>query len=278
MSNSESNVMCIARKIAKAFGELNDVEAVALGGSQANGPVDAESDIDIYVYTTAPIDLADREAIADDLGAVQRELNQTFWDVADGWVDAETNIEIEAVYWDKSWIERKLDRVLIKHLPSNGYSTAHWHTIRNSVCLYDKDGWFAALQHRSRQPYPEQLREAIVAWNHQILSKISASFLNQIKKAVKRNDLVSVNHRLTELLAGYFDIIFALNRIPHPGEKRLLEQAAKLCPKLPKNMEPQVKLVLQAAAKADDGLIATIDKLMDDLDSLLIKEGFNEAS
>jgi hypothetical protein len=211
------------------------------------------------------------------LGAERLGLNQAFWDVADAWVDARTHTEVEAVYWDTSWIERMLDRVLIKHRPSNGYSTAHWYTIRNSICLYDKAGWFAALQRRASQAYPEPLRQAIVAWNHQVLRGITASLVNQIRKAVKRHDLVSVNHRLAELLAGYFDIIFAVNRAVHPGEKRLLELAAEQCPRVPENMRVQVEKVLHAAASADETLVTLVNELMDGLDSLLLQEGFSEA-
>ena len=272
MSEKESAEIRLARKIAVAFSALPNVEAVALGGSQVGGRVDGDSDIDLYVYTTSPIPLADREVIVMKLGAVKVELNQTFWDVADAWHDAASGVEVEAVYWGTSWIERMLDRVLVQHRPSNGYSTSHWYTIRHSMCLYDRNGWLAALQLRSRQPYPEQLRRAIIAWNHPVLRKITASYRNQIAKAVRRSDALSVNHRLTELLASYFDVVFALNRVPHPGEKRLLELAAERCAKVPTNMRTQVDKVLQSAPSADEDLLAAIDELIDGLDRLLEQE------
>ena len=275
MSQKESTEICLARKIATAFSTLPNVEAVALGGSQVSGPLDPDSDIDLYVYTTSAIPLPDREAIVPKLGAARPELNQTFWDVADGWHDAKSGIEVEAVYWRTSWIEGMLDRVLVKHRPGNGYSTSHWYTIRNSMCLYDRDGWFAALQERSKQPYPEELRRAIIAWNHPVLRKITASYCNQIAKAVRRNDSVSVNHRLTELVASYFDVLFAFNGVLHPGEKRLLDLAAERCTKVPTNMPTQVEKVLRAASSADQTLIAAINELIDSLDHLLLEEGFD---
>ena len=60
------------------------------------------------------------------------------------------------------------------------------------------------------------------------------SFDLQIKKAENRGDLVSVNHRVTEFLASYFDIIFALNEMTHPGEKRMQSICSKECKILPK--------------------------------------------
>ena len=48
---------------------------------------------------------------------------------------------------------------------------------------------------------------------------------------------MSVNHRVTEFLASYFDIIFALNEIKHPGEKRMQEICSKECKILPNNFD-----------------------------------------
>jgi len=275
MNDREPLGMRLARRVAEGFSTLANVEAVALGGSQATGATDADSDVDTYVFITSPIPLPDREAIMADLGAVRPQLNQTFWDVADGWHDAETGVSVEAVYWGTKWIEGMLDRVLVQHRPGNGYSTSHWYTIRNSVCLYDRGGWFAALQERSRQPYPEELRQAIIAWNHPVLRKISSSYVDQIRQAVTRNDLVSINHRLTELLAGYFDVVFALNRVLHPGEKRLPALAAERCAKAPANMRGQVENALRAAPSANQAFLAAIDELIDGLDRLLRQEGFD---
>ena len=123
MNDRESSAMCVARKVAEGFRALASVEAVALGGSQAAGVTDADSDVDTYVFISSPIPVPDREAIIADLGAVRPGLNQTFWDVADGWRDEETGIPVEAVYWGTEWIEGMLDRVLVKHRPGSGYST-----------------------------------------------------------------------------------------------------------------------------------------------------------
>ena len=51
-----------------------------------------------------------------------------------------------------------------------------------------------------------------------------------------RGDLVSLNYRVAALLASTFDILFALNRLPHPGEKRLLAFATQHCPLRPAGM------------------------------------------
>jgi len=44
----------------------------------------------------------------------------------------------------------------------------------------------------------------------------------QIEVSVRWGDPVAVQLELTKLLANYFDVLFALNRALHPGEKRQL--------------------------------------------------------
>ena len=63
------------------------------------------------------------------------------------------------------------------------------------------------------------------------------AYPNQIKKAILRKDFVSINHRITEFLASYFDLLFAINEITHPGEKRLIQLCKKQCKILPENFE-----------------------------------------
>jgi hypothetical protein len=69
----------------------------------------------------------------------------------------------------------------------------------------------------------------------------------QIAAAIRRNDTVSINHRVAAWLASYFDIIFAVNSRFHPGEKRLLSQIAEL-PDLPDGAIADVLIVLSMSA------------------------------
>jgi len=198
-----------------------------------------------------------------------------FWDLNDAWVDAETGIEVDVMYWDTAWIEGQLDRVLIECQASLGYSTCHWHTVRNSSILYDRSGWLRRLKEKSTIPYPEALRRAIVAKNHAVLRRVMPSYLGQIKKAQQRHDLVSLNHRVAALLASYFDVLFALNRVPHPGEKRLLQKAVQLCDRVPQTMVQQMEEVLRATSAGEATLMGRLTALLDGLDGLLLDEGFD---
>jgi hypothetical protein len=162
--------------------------------------------------------------------------------------------------------------VLQRHAASVGYSTCFWYNVRNSRPLYDRSGWFKALQERASQPYPAELKRAIVAKNYPILRSNISSYLHQIELALQRHDLVSVNHRAAVMLASYFDIVFAVNAQPHPGEKRLVEFARTLCPNLPTGMAERVAAFLSALP--DHSATERANAMLDGLDDLLRHAGF----
>ena len=278
MDAAPSPHQVLARKLGDAFCTFPNVEAIALAGSQTAGDIDSRSDIDLYVYTTSPIPLSDRIALVEKFRASRADLGLQFWDPGDEWYDLETGIEVDVMYWDVAWIEEQIDRVLVRHHASTGYTTCFWNTVRNSAVLYDRNGWFQTLQARCQQSYPEELRRAVIAKNHPVLRRVIPAYLHQIEKAIQRNDLVSINHRVAALLASYFDVLFALNRVPNPGEKRLLAIAAQRCGRIPKDMSLHVASVLHAAASTDPGLITDIQTLVDGLDQLLREEGFDPAT
>ncbi len=139
--------------------------------------------------------------------------------------------------------------------------------------LEDPRGWLAGLQARCAVDYPEELRRNVVALNHPVLRDVLPAYANQLAKAARRADLVSINHRLAGLLASYFDVLFAVNRVPHPGEKRLVEAAADRCPRLPDGMAADVTELLETATTDLGGIPPRIDRLLDRLDALLREEG-----
>jgi hypothetical protein len=118
----------------------------------------------------------------------------------------------------------------------------------------------------------KKLRENIISKNRQLLSRCFPSLRGQIKKALGRDDRVSVHHRLTEWLASYFDILFALNRSLHPGEKKLLAYSQNL-PLLPEDHKTLVLALIEGAGRGDPHLLQDLDQLETQLDSILLKEG-----
>lgn len=268
--SASSTIPALARRVALRYAELSQVEAVALGGSRASDAADASSDIDLYVYYREAVSLEARRQIA--APATREEIGNDFWEPGDEWIDAETGVSVDVMFRHVEWIRERLDGVLNQHWASVGYSTCFWYNVLNSQILFDRQGWFLALQKSAQQPYPSELKRAVIAKNFPILRRNMSSYVHQIELAIARGDLISVNHRVTALLASYFDILFAVNEQPHPGEKRLAQFAARLCTKLPGNFPRAVDELLALLPGGDRQIIDKTNALLDGLEGLLRDE------
>jgi hypothetical protein len=182
---------------------------------------------------------------------------------------APSGIEVDIVYFEPAWIEAQLRRVIDEHQASLGYSTCFWYTMRRMQPLYDPSGWLGRLIQQSQAEYPEALRRNIIALNYPVLRGVIPAYQGQIAKAIQRGDLVSVNHRLAAFFTSYFDILFAVNRQLHPGEKRLAQAAMACCRNLPQAMEADIAAILAAGAAGDPQTVVHLDRLLDRLDEVM---------
>ncbi|HEY9608275.1 hypothetical protein [Allocoleopsis sp.] len=274
----------LATAIADKFAALPPVVAVALAGSRSTGLSNEGSDYDFYIYAQGDISVEIREGIAREFGD-RIEINNQFWEPGDEWIDAGSGCGVDVMYRTPQWIEEQLDRVLVHHQASVGYSTCFWWNILTSAPLYDREVWFKQLQEKANQPYPESLKTAIIAKNYPILRRNISSYTHQLESAINRNDSVSLIHRTAALLASYFDIIFAVNSVPHPGEKRLVEWVQRLCSKVPDELEEHIQGVTNSMPlsasremKMSCPYLHYLNALIDGLDKLLIAEGLITAS
>lgn len=272
MTGSPNPARYTPQQLADILSPLPNVRAIALAGSTAMGVADSLSDFDIYLYTGARVPLEARRELAAQYTSYA-EVGNDIWGEADEWVLKNTSQHVDLVYFGADWMADQIDRVLVRHEPSAGYSTAFWHTIRISQTLYDPQGWFAALHRRAQSPYPEPLRRNIVALNHPILKREITSYYRQIERAISRSDAISVNHRVAAFLASVFDILFAVNRVPHPGEKRLAAYVSTLCPLVPPDFLAHVSSILKLSGEANPNLPPALDDLLNGLDQLLLAEG-----
>lgn len=260
----------VAQQIADEYAKLPMVEAVALAGSRSGSMADSASDFDLYVYSSQPVPLEQRIAMAS-RRSQHPETDSNFWEPGDEWVEADGS-RIDVMFRRCEWIEEQLERVLVRHEASIGYTTAFWFNVRRSSPLFDRSGWFRKLQSNANQPYPEALRRNIVAKNHPILRSTQSSYTYQIHQALQRADVVSANHRVAALLASFFDVLFAVNRQPHPGEKRLLRWTAELCPLRPPYLDNNVEAIIKSAAQHSPKTVEHIHRLLDGLDTILRAE------
>ena len=264
MSNRSSNDLVDSKSrqylqhLASRFAELPQVIAVVLAGSRGGRTGDLKSDFDIYVYASADVPVEFRRVLLGE-GA---EIDNRFWEPGDEVSDLAAGLKLDIMYRSLQWIEGQLDRVLVRHEASIGYTTCFWFNVLHSEPLFDREGWFQQLQHRAKVAYPDELRRAVIAKNWPILRRNQSSYRHQIELALQRDDAVSVQHRITALLASFFDVWFALERQPHPGEKRLLTHLS----------EPWASLVRGVLNADGSMLLKNIDALIDPLEGRLRKE------
>lgn len=213
----------MVNEIFEKLSALPQVEAIALGGSRANGVFDEKSDYDVYVYVTDNIDNGVRKNILAPY-CLQMEIGNHYWEFEDN-IILKDGVPMDIIYRPMDKFDKFISYIVFEHHANHGYTTCFWHNIITSQIVYDPSGKYAEIKKKFTVPYPEELRQNIIDLNMKMLSGILPSFDKQIKKAIDRNDFVSVNHRTAAFVASYFDVIFAVNRLTHPGEKDLFKFA-----------------------------------------------------
>ena len=264
----------LLNEIVEALRGRPEVEAILLAGSRGpGGKFDQGSDWDLYVYLSAPLEVAFRRDLLVPRSTLL-EIGNHFWEPED---DGELNdgTAFELVYRNLEDLERTLARVVAGEA-SVGYSTCLWHNLLNSEILFDRSGRTFALQARFRVPYPEALRRAVVAKNWPLLNKALSNFRDQAARAAQRGDWVAVQHRTAAFLASAFDLVFAANGKTHPGEKRLVELSVAL-PLLPSDWAGLLAAVERAVGVARVTLPDSLDRLAAALEVFLVREGLVDA-
>lgn len=254
------------KDILNVFENFSQVSAIAIGGSGACKQSDSLSDIDIYVFVESDIPIKDRENFIKKISSKYEAGGEYFGSGDEFFVD-KLGIQFDVMYWKTDWFESVYKNVWENHYPSNGYTTAFLYTLDNFEIIYDKNNWLYDLQKKIKSFYPNELKENIIKRNLMLINdKPFASYYEQISKAVKRNDIVSINHRIAAFLASYFDIIFAKNKLLHPGEKRLIAYAKANCSILPENFEEDINNLLN---QPNPNTLKILDKMIDNLKKIL---------
>lgn len=239
---------------------LPQIEAIALGGSRAGEDYDEKSDYDVYLYCTSQIEESVRRKILENYCSYM-EIGNHFWECEDNCV-LKNGIDIDILYRDLDSFSEGVATVVERYQAYNGYTTCMWHNLNSCKILYDRDGRLQAVKERFAVPYPRQLKDNIISRSLLLLSDGMPAYQQQILKAVKRKDLVSIGHRTAAFMEAYFDIIWALNELTHPGEKRLLSLCKKQCRRLPANFEENIQRLY-----AD--LYTNLDRVSEDLAAIV---------
>lgn len=258
-------------QIVNEFKRLEEVIAVILTGSCANGKKDNYSDIDINIIISKGISVEKRESIAKKFSD-NIEINNRFRDSRDEFVLRNSTIHIDISYLEFSWLEEKMQKVVNDNEVSLGYTTCLWNDVVNSIVVYDKGGKFKEFQEKYRIPYPIELKRSIINANYPILRKNISSYYNEIERAINRKDFINLNNRIVAFIDSYFDIIFAINEITHPGGKRMITIASSKCNKLPLEFKKNIEKLFKNINECNEEILDTIDIIINELDNILKDE------
>ncbi len=246
---------------------LDEVEALALGGSRASDSHDERSDYDLYVYCNPMPQVSARRQLLT-RHCQYMEIDNRFWEPEDD-CTMRDGIDIDIVYRNLDAFAEGIRAVVDLHHPSNGYTTCNWHNLIRCRVLYDQDGRLRQLQKRYTVPYPHELRQNIIDRNLRLLTGNLPSYDRQIQKAIKRDDQVSVGHRTAAFMESYFDIVFAMNGLTHPGEKRMLATALKEAKVLPRDFKRNIQQLYSDPHTKPEAAMDDIRLLVDELKSCL---------
>ncbi|PKM66572.1 MAG: hypothetical protein CVU94_07420 [Firmicutes bacterium HGW-Firmicutes-19] len=258
-------------EIVEKLAQLDQVRLIMLGGSRSTGHHDKQSDIDLYVYCDEPISLQSRKEV---LGNVFRyvEFANEFWEEEDDGILID-GIELEIIYRPHSFIKEQYEKVFLRQEVTYGYSTCMIYNLLRSTILLDRKSDIEWVRNMI-QIFPDELRRKIILYNASLIYDRLPSLSFQLIKAIKRQDIVSVQHRTTELVSLMFDVLFAANRMYHPGEKRLMESLERmgLIPDHFKEDLRQLMIIQSLSAEDAVFLVKTMGERMNAFIKLLIPE------
>ena len=257
----------MVEELFKELSEIPEVEAIALGGSRAGAVFDEKSDYDVYLYCTGPVDVTLRTQILSKYCKIM-EIGNHFWELEDN-CTLNNGIDIDILYRNIDDFSAEVASVVEECIAHNGYTTCMWHNINTCKIIYDRDGRLAKVKERFNVPYPNALKENIIKNNMRLLTDNLPSYYAQIKKAAKRGDLNSINHRVAGFMESYFDVIFALNEKTHPGEKRLIQLVQKECSKVPANFEKNLNNLFENMFTSPELITANLENIIVEIKKIL---------
>lgn len=257
----------MVRKLFEELSTFDEVEAIALGGSRAGDNFDEKSDYDVYLYCVRDIPEKAREDVLRKYCS-RIEIGNRFWEYEDN-CTLNDGIDIDILYRNLDDFARGISEVVDKYQAQNGYTTCMWHNLYTCKIIYDREKRLTSLQEKYTRSYPQELKKNIIERNMKLLRYAMPAYEIQIAKAVKRNDIVSINHRVTEFMASYFDIIFAQNELTHPGEKRLVELCEKNCSILPQNFRENIDKMYRNLYQYPERVQGDIDNIINELEKVL---------
>ncbi len=262
----------VVDRVVAVLVDMPHVVGVSLGGSTGTGLADASSDLDLHVYWRPPLmtpeERASRLSQIGDVGSVRVDVRS--WGLEDHVGVSGRLVELIYQHFDDLW--GHVEQAYTSALQDEGYTTAQLHSVANGRLLYDPSGTLLALRKRLHTEFPEATRQHLLRYHPALLRM----YVNHIGRAQGRGDLLFVQHRRYTVQMLFFNLLFALNRIYHPGEKRLVQHLQR-CVLQPHDCTARWLHTTTLAAN-DSALADALGQLVADLTTLIEQDGSVEVA
>ena len=261
----------IVYHIVNEYKVLDDVLAITLSNSRNNEKKDFFYDIEIDIILKKEIDFSKREYILKKLSDTIETVQGKYGD-KDIFILRNSTVQVVISYLTVDKLENNLINVVEKYEAAEGDTTYLWKKVKNAFVAYDRNNVFKTLQDKYNVDYPDKLKLNIINKNYHLLKNSFFSYYNQIGKAISRGDIEGLNNKINKFLGSYFDIIFALNKVKHPGGKKVIDIINTKCHKKPVNIDENIDGLLESVTACDDSILEKIDNIIDELKKLLEEE------
>jgi predicted nucleotidyltransferase len=193
------------------------VEEVVLTGSVSRGVADDVSDIEILIVTRDELALEDCFSLAaapglTDLGTWGRQGVPT--KRVSGYRDG---APVELIWWSRAYAETAVDAIFAGDLSASADAIANGVALRTSGLLAQ---WQERLRHYPDDLARAQIEDAALTWG----GFAPAGLLT----LVRPGERLALVERMVDDALRVVRIVFALNRVWKPTQKRLADRAATL--------------------------------------------------
>ena len=231
---------------------------VALGGAHAKGVDDEESDLDLYVFAREVIPAADREQLcrpfADDVESIYS------WGDAPEFVQTGTDFYLKQqkvecwlrhIDYISNIVAECKDGIVKRDLITWTVMGFYNHcTLSDLHRMKPLDDPFGILAHWKSElvEYPPKMRETIVT-DHLTAARFWPGNFHY-RSAVERCDFIYVMGIVQQVVHNLIQVVFALNRVYFPGDKKLDVAIEHLTVK-PDRFTERIRYLLFPGVKVD---------------------------
>ena len=262
----------ILYQLVNEYKKFDEVLAIVLTGSGVSGKNSFFYDMDVNVILKKEIDINYRKNVLKKFSDnIETSIGK--YGERDIFILRNSTTEIDISYYTIDILKDNLFDVIHDCKASVGYTTYLWKLVSGGFIAYDKEGTIKDLQNKYKVPYPEKLKLNIVDKNYYLLRDSISSYYNKIDEAISSGDSASIAHKVFKFLDSYFDIIFAVNEMPHTGDKRLISIITSKCRKVPKLWLEEVNRLVEVSCTCDKSILKSMDDIVDNLKEFLNKEG-----